>query len=463
MGNKITDGSRAKEHPKGTERTNAGGDTPFDSDVPWDVSAVVPWRVPVFVPGERPKERPKQQAARRAKLTEEVIRNLKPETRQFYVWDTRRKGLGVRIGASGSVAFVVKLNLPGKRSVWKTLEAQNLDDAGIEYHELLSTFGRGEPLPKRKVDMLWQDAVDKFAEEHLPNLKPTTQRTYKSALKLVRAGFLNRPVQSITYPDIAAFHEGMVDRPRQANVCVGLCGIIMDRCEAWKNRDLNSNPVHMLRKSGWKPYPEEQRDRPLSDEEIGWIGDALWTMETMLGKDGKPKESRYTIAAVRLLLLLGKRLREVLDLQWHQIDLELRTIRWVVTKTGKMAAPLNDAALAVLQGLDRITYLNEDGKEVEHPFVLPGALPGRPIQDITKFWRRLLKMAGIQDLTRHDLRHAHGNEAGGLNMNLQTVALLLGHRDSHTSARYSKPTQHPGMAASQQVSGNLLAKLKGKR
>jgi|GEM_PF-2050591 len=463
MGKSVTTKSKAMERPKRTGRKIESSDAPFDTDTPWDVSDVVPWSAPDFVPAERPKDRAKPQKARRAKLTDEVIGSLEPESRQFYVWDTRRKGLGVRIGASGTVAFVVKLNLPGKRSLWKTLEARTLEDAGVEYHGLLSKFGKGEELPKRRVDKLWQDAVDRFSQEHLPNLKITTQRTYKSALKLARIGFLNRPVRALVYKDIQQFWEGLSDRPRQANVCVGLCRIILDRCEAWHWRDPNLNPVDMLRKSGWKPYPEETRQRPLSDEELGRIGDALWAMETTLGKDGKPKESKYTVAAVRLLLLLGKRLREVLDLQWHQVDLPLRTIRWVETKTGKMEAPLNDAALEVLQGLDRMTYVNEDGDEVEHPFVLPGALPGRPIQDITKFWRRLLTLAGIQNLTRHDLRHAHGNEAGGLNMNLQTVALLLGHRDPHTSARYSKPTQHPGLAASQQVAGNLMAKMRGKR
>ncbi len=455
MGKTITPRSSAKERPKRPKRTGSSIDAPFSPDIPWDV--------PDITPGERPADRARPSKARRARLSDEVIAGLEPEPRQFYVWDTRRKGLGVRIGASGTVAFVVKLNLPGKRSVWKTLDAKTLEDAGIEYHEMLSKFGKGEPLPKRQADKLWQDVVDRFQAEHLPTVKPSTAGTYKSALKLVRAGFLNRPVRSLTYGDIREFHESLADRERQANVSVGLCGIILDRCEAWGFRDLNSNPVTMLRKSGWKPNPEHTRQRPLSDEELGQIGDALWAMETTLGKDGKPKESPYTIAAVRLLLLTGKRLREILDLQWHQIDLDLRTIRWEDTKTGRMEAPLNDAALEVLQGLDRMTYINSDGDEVEHPFVLPGTMNGKPIQDITKFWRRLLKMAGIVDLTRHDLRHAHGNEAGGLNLNLQTVALLLGHHDPHTSARYSKPTQHPGMEASQQVSGNLKAKLRGKR
>lgn len=455
MGKAITPRSYEKKCPKRPKWADASIDAPFRSDITWDI--------PDITPGERPKDRAMPRSARRARLTDEVIASLEPEPRQFYVWDTRRKGLGVRIGASGTVAFVVKLNLPGKRSVWKTLEARTLEDAGIEYHELLSKFGKGEPLPKRQADKLWQDVVDRFQAEHVPTLKPTTQGTYKSALKLVRAGFLNRPVRSLDYGDIRGFHESLSDRERQANVCVGLCGIILDRCEAWGFRDLNSNPVTMLRKSGWKPNPEHTRQRPLSDEELERIGDALWTMENTLGKDGKPKESPYTVAAVRLLLLTGKRLREILDLQWHQIDLDDRTIRWEESKTGKMDAPLNDATLEVLQSLERIEYVNAYGEVVENPFVLPGALDGKPIQDLTKFWRRLLKMAGIQDLTRHDLRHAHGNEVNNLDMPQQAAQKLLGHKSIHTTDRYFDRAANKSLADSQRVSGSIKAKMGGRR
>jgi integrase len=109
-----------------------------------------------------------------------------------------------------------------------------------------------------------------------------------------------------------------------------------------------------------------------------------------------------------------------------------------------------------------MTFTNREGEEVEHPYVLPGDAEGKPIQDLRKFWRRLLKAAGIVNLTRHDLRHAHGNEAAGLGLNMQTTAALLGHHDPHTTARYSKTGQHPALEASEKVSGSLKAKM-GKR
>ncbi len=416
---------------------------------------------------ERPKTRATPKPARRVKLTEDSIASFEPESKMYYVWDVRHRGLGVRVGSTGKKTFVLKLTLPGKRSDWKTLEALTLSAAVVEYHDLQAMFGRGESLPARQTEALWQDVVNRFEVEHLQHVKPTTSASYKSALKLIRGALKNRPIRLITYEDVHGFWVSLADRKRQANVCVQLCKLIFDRAEAWKLRDLNTNPVDLLRKSGWKPYPEEVRDVRLSDEQLQQIGESLTKMEV------EGKESLFPIAAVRLLFFTGRRLREVLDLKWSQVDLEERTLVIERHKTdgkvGSLKTPLNDAALEVLQALPRMTYINDDGEEVEHLFVLPGDEPGKPIQDIRKFWNRLTKLAGLEQvqkesgeptpLRRHDLRHAHGNAAADLDMTLQSTSALLGHKDAHTSARYSKRGLNPAFADSQKVAGSLKAKM----
>jgi integrase len=303
--------------------------------------------------------------------------------------------------------------------------------------------------------------VDRFEKEHLQHVKPTTAASYRSALKLIREAFKNRPVRLLTYEDVQSFWSRMDDRKRQANVCVQLCKLIFDRTEAWKLRELNTNPVDLLRKSGWKPYPEESRDVRLSDGQLQQIGEALCHMES------SGKESLYPIAAVRLLFFTGRRLREILDLKWSQVDLDGRNLVIEKHKTdgrvGVLKTPLNDAALEVLRGLPRME---------ENEYVLPGVVPGKPIQDLRKFWTRLLTQAGLSHvqketgeatiLRRHDLRHAHGNAAADLDMTLQTTAALLGHKDAHTSARYSKMGENRALAASQRVAESLKLKIGGK-
>lgn len=408
---------------------------PFDDAIPEPLAA-------------RPADRAKPRPARRARLTDELIAGLEPGPVQFYVWDTKDKGLGVRIGATGTVAFVLKLRLPGGRSKWLTLEAEKLEDARIEYLERRLDYGKGKPLATRRQDVLWQDVVDRWAEETLKTIRESSAATYRGALKHVREAFRDRPLRTLKYGDLWAFHESMSATPRQANVCVRLMGAIFKSAMFWDYWDPAKDgltPHQALGLSRWKPYPETKRNEPFSDEELDRLGPALAAME--------PK-ARIQVAAVRLLLLTGKRLREILDLEWDQIDLPSRTIRWKRTKTGAMAAPLNDATLEVLKGLPRMEGC---------PYVLPMA-SGKPIRDLSKFWGRLLDLAGIRDHHRHDLRHTFANESSGLNQNIQKSGMLLGHKNIQSTERYAKvpAATKAALEASQAVASSLARKLGGK-
>jgi len=449
MSSSHTHKRNVSERPERPKRPIVSNDAPFALDVLGTL--------PDIPQMERPKDRATPKAARRARLTVDTVSGLKPEARQYYVWDLKRTGFGVRVNASGGVAYVVKLNLPGKRSVWKTLKAKHLALAEVEYYELLVKFGRGESLRGKPRESLWQDAVDKFETEHLQTVKPSTAVSYRSSLKHIRAAFKDRPIRSLTYQDVWSFHKDMAATPRTANVCVRLSGQIFDRAEVWGMRDLNTNPVDLLHKAGWKPYTEDERQRPLEEEELERIGGALAAME----EGGE--ESPFQIASVRLLFFLGRRLREVLGIEWEQLDLKARSIHWKNTKTGPATAPLNDAAWEVISQLPRMTYKNAEGEVVDHPYVLPGKKPGRPMYDIRKFWTRMLDLAKVENLWRHDLRHAHGNEAAGLGLNPQTTAALLGHKNMASSNRYSKTGLDPRLEASQKVAGSLSNKLQGKK
>ena len=223
-----------------------------------------------------------------------------------------------------------------------------------------------------------------------------------------------------------------------------ILNLIFERAEGWRFRGVNTNPVTMAKKAGLKTYTEGIRDRQLTDPELERLGEALEKMEA--------EGYRQFCDLVRLLLLSGARLREVMTLKWDQIDEKALTIRWKDSKTGKVSKPLNDALFAVLARLPR-----EEGK----PWVFPSEKIDGCIQDVKRPWRRLLELAEIEDLHRHDLRHLHGNAAAELGFNLQTIAALLGHRQTSTTERYSTIGKDPRLAASNQVSGSLNRKLRG--
>lgn len=100
---------------------------------------------------------------------------------------------------------------------------------------------------------------------------------------------------------------------------------------------------------------------------------------------------------VMFALTTGLRQRNVLDLEWSQVNLELRHA-WVQATKSKnrrpIAVPLNDTAIKVLE--------RQIGKHPTHVFTYRG----KPIKAAnTKAWQAALKRAGITDFRWHDLRH----------------------------------------------------------
>ena len=101
----------------------------------------------------------------------------------------------------------------------------------------------------------------------------------------------------------------------------------------------------------------------------------------------KPAVSGEAIAAIKLLMLTGRRLNEVLGLQWAWVDLSAKLLRLPDTKSGSLTVSLNDAACELLRGLKE----KADGNQ----YVIPGAVPGRALVNLQKPWSKVRGMAGL--------------------------------------------------------------------
>ncbi|MBL0313904.1 MAG: integrase arm-type DNA-binding domain-containing protein [Holophagaceae bacterium] len=206
-------------------------------------------------------------------------------TVSIYFWDPSYPGLGARLNRDDSIAWILKIRIGGKVH-WKTLGTwpdMKTWEAKAEVDGMKTRIRQGEDTGlARFVPILWPDLVDKFEREHLPNLKAKTKESYQSALRLhVRSAFMGKLAHEIEESDIRDFHQtlGKTGKTRQANVCLGMLRMIFDRAEAWKHRPLNSNPVDLLRKGNYRPFRETPRHRPLEDDELARLGEALVTME----------------------------------------------------------------------------------------------------------------------------------------------------------------------------------------
>lgn len=100
---------------------------------------------------------------------------------------------------------------------------------------------------------------------------------------------------------------------------------------------------------------------------------------------------------VLFALATGLRQRNILDLQWDQVDLDRRiaTIGGGDTKNGEaLGVPLNDIAVAVIE--------RQQGRHRKNVFTYKG----KPLRTAnTRSWRKALKECGIRNFRWHDLRH----------------------------------------------------------
>jgi integrase len=139
-------------------------------------------------------------------------------------------------------------------------------------------------------------------------------------------------------------------------------------------------------------------------------------------------EMPSAIAAVRLLILSGCRLNEIMTLQWAHVQLSAGILKLPDSKTGKKDVPLGQAALDLLGELPR-----KEG----NPWVLPGRNDGGRLTDLQPFWQRVRARAGLKDARIHDLRHTFASVAVASGKSLPMIGRMLGHKTYQSTARYA--------------------------
>jgi integrase len=224
------------------------------------------------------------------------------------------------------------------------------------------------------------------------------------------------------------------------NRALALLKSIFTQAEKWGLRTL-ANPAR-----GIEMFPERPRERLLTAEELGRLGSALAEAE----KNGAEHPS--VIACIRLLVLTGARLSEILKLKWEYVDFERAVLRLPDSKTGPKNIPLGAPALALLASLSR-----ESGR----PYVLPGSVEGHHFVGIQKPWRRIRAAAGLQDLRIHDLRHAFASVAAMAGDSLLLIGKVLGHRQARTTERYAHLQDDPVRAVADKTARRIADAMSG--
>ena len=362
---------------------------------------------------------------RRSTLTisTRTVEGFSAEDRDVIFWDRDLPGFGVRVYPSGRKVYVVQSRARGapRRITLGIHGALTTEQARKRAAGVIDRIKRGEdPTARPSVAETTVAALAaRYMSAHVAaNCNAHTASIYRGALDnhiLPALGAM--PLGAVERSHVAALHYRLRDTPRAANRALMILAKMFALAAAWGLGPEGNNPCRSVRK-----YKERKRERFLTREEYRRLGAVLAAAEA----DGSVWP--HAIAALRLLMLTGCRLNEVLMLRWDDVDRVAGEFRLRYAKTGVRMVPLTPTAKAVLAGIDRVPG---------NPWIFVGRKPGVRLSNMTADWYRLRAQAGLDDVHIHDLRHSYASRALALGESLSMIGKLLGHTDMNSTARYA--------------------------
>jgi len=383
-----------------------------------------------------------------ARLTKRSVDGFAPRDVEYFVWDDAVSGFGVRIRPTGRRSYVIQYRAGGRtrRMTLGTHGQLTVEQARTLAKDKLGDVAKGSnPSEERRLDRIAPTITglcERLMKEHAePKLKATTIREYRHSIdKYIKPAFGTFKIQDVKRSDIAQLHHKMRDKPYQANRTLGVLSKMFNLAEIWGLRSEGTNPCRLVPK-----YKERRRERFLSDEEMARLSNVLKeSYETGI-------ESPYVVAAFRMLILTGCRLREIQELKWDYVLGDYLVLP--DSKTGPRRIPL---------GVDAQNVLKDIYREPGNPYVFCGTVEGQFVTDLQKPWRRIRKAAKIEDVRIHDLRHNFASRAVMGGMNLPLVGRLLGHTQIQTTMRYAHFADGPVQKAADLMGAALTEAMQHK-
>jgi integrase len=390
-------------------------------------------------------------AVDKIRLTKSSVEKLPvPLAGEALVWDRDLAGFGVRLAPTGRRTYFVygrtragrqvklKVGIHGAITAERAREIATVElgkiaagaDPAAERSEAKTAEANRKAIPT--VAQLCERYMVEYARAEK---RPRSADGDQSMIdRLVKPRLGGQRVTQIDKAQVQALHRSLRKTPYQANRLLALLSKMFALAAGdWKLRD--DNPV-----IGIKRFDEARRERYLDADELARLGDAL-------------RDHPHPVAAgaIRMLLLTGARKSEVLKMTWDEVEREPGT--WVMPSAHNknkrdFRVPLSPGALLVLDSMRR--YRKPDDNHV-----FPGRAPGQPLVEIRKTWEAVLRVAGIDDVRLHDLRHTFASLLVGGGASLPMIGAILGHTQPATTARYAHLADGPLRTATTRVSEQI--------
>jgi integrase len=372
-----------------------------------------------------------------------------------YLWDTKLRGFGLFVHKSGTKVFILKKRTVNNRQTKITIGRfgeLTIDQARKMALERTSELIKGGDPSQCKRKEREIPRFDHFARRYLAEHceiknKPTTLRNNKAIIEnILIPRFGAMAISRFGHDEVLKLRNSMRRTPYRANRAIALIRHMMNLAEQLGHRPPHTNPCPK-----GITLSERKRERFLDDDELARLAKTLRAEEAQW----RPLLPQFAwelspVFAVRLLVLTGARLSEILTLRWDDVDLKHQTLRLKDSKTGPKPIYLSEQAIEVLLSIPRCSA---------NPYVIVGRKPGSRLVNLQKPWRRIRAAAGLPDVRLHDLRHTYASYGATSGLGLPIIGTLLGHRSAATTHRYAHVANRPAHEAARHIGNRIGASL----
>ena len=355
------------------------------------------------------------------RLTRRAVLTARPGPKEYTLWDGTLAHFGLRVQPNGARSFVVQVRVHGRMRKFTLGRFPDMGVAGARKKaaELLGRIWAGEAIsPTRKVKVpLFRNFAARYRERRKHRFKPSTIETHNIYMRnRLLPAFGRLRLDTIDHARVSAwFDAASADKPGAANRAFEILRAMLKTAREWGEL----GPQVPDACANIAMNPKRFVPHHLDKQKLARLGEAL---------DARRAQRPRSVAALRLLMLTGARVSEILNLRWDEIgelSEDRASARLADSKTGPRTIWLGPQAARLAASLP---------KRENDPRVFPKRLtPAR----LYTFWTGVREQAGLPGVRIHDLRHSFASQGVMNGVDLPTVGRLLGHRCRATTAIYA--------------------------
>ena len=357
--------------------------------------------------------------------------------KDVFLWDGREHGLGVKITPTGSAVFILQKTVRGtlRRITIGNFGDKTLDAAQRRARVLNGLIADGrdpiaeeeaaEEAEKRRgqlektISDLWEEYEREVVAKNKPRTREEKRRMWSARIE-DPIGKLK--VKDVTRSDVSAIVSAPLQEDTNGDVIGGLGEAgnlyrllrhMFYKALLWglRPRELG-NPLKEVTEPRVKP-----RQLKIGDRAIGAL---LKATDECATQGIEPKQ---VTAVVKVAVLTGARISELLGLRWDNVSEDASELRWEDTKTGQSVRPVSGDVMKLIKSMRSVA----PGSPYVFPALSDPTLP-LPYSTVRHAFERICARAGVKNCTLHTLRHYFATETANSVNNHKVGMQLTGHR-----------------------------------